>query len=174
MKKELLAWIRDIFIAFLIAFIILTLFKPIIVQQHSMEPNFYSGDYIIAFKQAYRLSGEPQRGDIIVFKSELTDEKGRDKNLIKRIIAVGGETVSIKDGYVYINGEKIDEPYLLEQGMSGDMEETTVPEGCLFCCGDNRDVSVDSRSDRVGFVSEDDIVGKVVLRLFPFNRIKTF
>lgn len=174
MKKELLAWIRDIFIAFLIAFIILTLFKPIIVQQHSMEPNFYSGDYIIAFKQAYRLSGEPQRGDIIVFKSELTDEKGRDKNLIKRIIAVGGETVSIKDGYVYINGEKIDEPYLLEQGMSGDMEETTVPEGCLFCCGDNRDVSVDSRSDRVGFVSEDDIVGKVVLRLFPFNSIKTF
>lgn len=174
MKKEVLAWIRDILIACLIALIILTLFKPIIVQQHSMEPNFYSGDYIIAFKQAYSLSGEPARGDVIVFHSELKDDKGRDKNLIKRIIATGGETVEIKDGYVYVNGAQLEEPYLYEQGISGDMEATTVPEGYLFCCGDNREVSVDSRKDAVGMVSEDSIVGKVIIRLFPFNRIETF
>ncbi len=174
MKKELLEWIRDIGIACLLALIILTLFKPIIVQQHSMEPNFYQGDYLIIAKQAYSLSKEPARGDIIVFKSSLKDDKGNDKNLIKRIIAVGGDTVSIEDGYVYINGEKIDEPYVMQQGVSGEMEETVIPEGKLFCCGDNRDVSRDSREDDVGLVDEEAIVGKVVIRLFPFNKIKTF
>ena len=139
-----------------------------------MEPNFYQGDYVITFKQAYRFSGEPTRGDIIVFHSTLKDEDGNDKNLIKRIIATGGDTVSIVDGYVYVNGEKIDEPYVMEQGVSGEMEETTVPEGKLFCCGDNREVSRDSREDEVGFVDESDVVGKVIIRLFPFNKIKTF
>ena len=174
MKKELFGWLRDICIAALIALIILTLFKPIIIQQHSMEPNFYSGDYVIAFKQAYKLSSTPEHGDVIVFHSELKDSKGRDKNLIKRVIAVGGETVEIRDGYVYVNGEQIDEPYVLEQGISGEMEPTVVPDDCLFCCGDNREVSVDSRKNEVGFVSKDQIVGKVIIRLFPFNSIQTF
>ncbi len=174
MKKEILEWVRDIGIACLLALIILSLFKPIIIQQHSMEPNFYQGDYVITFKQAYRFSGEPTRGDIIVFHSTLKDEDGNDKNLIKRIIATGGDTVSIVDGYVYVNGEKIDEPYVMEEGVSGEMEETTVPEGKLFCCGDNREVSRDSREDEVGFVDESDVVGKVIIRLFPFNKIKTF
>ena len=174
MKKELLAWLRDICIAALIAVIILSLFKPIIIQQHSMEPNFYSGDYVIAFKQAYKLSRAPERGDVIVFHSELKDSKGREKNLIKRVIATEGESVEIRGGYVYVNGEKIEEPYILEQGVSGEMEKTVVPEGCLFCCGDNREVSVDSRKDEVGFVSKDDVVGRVIIRLFPFKSIKTF
>ena len=174
MKKEILEWVRDIGIACLLALIILSLFKPIIIQQHSMEPNFYQGDYVITFKQAYRFSGEPTRGDIIVFHSTLKDEDGNDKNLIKRIIATGGDTISIVDGYVYVNGEKIDEPYVMEEGVSGEMEETTVPEGKLFCCGDNREVSRDSREDEVGFVDESDVVGKVIIRLFPFNKIKTF
>lgn len=171
--KEILEWVRDIGIACLIALIILSLFKPIIIQQHSMEPNFYEGDYIITFKQAYRLSS-PERGDIVVFHSDLKDDKGRDKNLIKRIIAMGGDTVEIIDGYVYVNGEKLDEPYVYEPGTSGYMEKTTVPEGMLFCCGDNREVSVDSRSSEVGFINEDDLLGKVILRLFPFNKIQTF
>ena len=171
--KELLEWVRDIGIACLIALIILSLFKPIIIQQHSMEPNFYEGDYIITFKQAYRLS-EPAHGDIVVFHSELKDDKGRDKNLIKRIIAMGGDKVEIKGGYVYLNGEKLDEPYVYEPGTSGEMEEFTVPEGMLFCCGDNREVSVDSRDPDVGFISEDELLGKVILRLYPFNKIQTF
>ena len=139
-----------------------------------MEPNFYQGDYVITFRQAYRFSGEPAKGDIIVFHSELKDEEGNDKDLIKRIIATGGDTVKIVDGYVYVNGEKIDEPYVLEQGVSGEMEEITIPEGKLFCCGDNREVSRDSREEAVGLVDEKEIVGKVIIRLFPFNKIKTF
>lgn len=139
-----------------------------------MEPNFNSGDYVIAFKQAYKLSGTPERGDVIVFHSQLKDSKGNDKNLIKRVVATGGETVEIRGGYVYVNGEMLDEPYVLEQGMSGEMEKTVIPEGYLFCCGDNREVSVDSRKDEVGMVSEDAIVGKVIIRLFPFDSIQTF
>ena len=174
MKKELLSWIRDICIAALIAFVVLVLFKPIIIQQHSMEPNFNSGDYVIAFKQVYKLAGEPERGDVIVFHSELKDSKGNNKNLIKRVIATGGETVEIRGGYVYLNGEMLDEPYVLEQGMSGEMDKVVVPEGYLFCCGDNREVSVDSRKSEVGMVNVDDVVGRVIIRLFPFNSIKTF
>ena len=174
MKKELLSWIRDICIAALIAFVVLVLFLPIIIQQHSIEPNFNSGDYVIAFKQAYKLAGEPERGDVIVFHSELKDSKGNNKNLIKRVIATGGETVEIRGGYVYVNGEMLDEPYVLEQGMSGEMDKVVVPEGYLFCCGDNREVSVDSRKSEVGMVNVDDVVGRVIIRLFPFNSIKTF
>ena len=172
--KNLLEWIRDIVIAVIIAAIILAFFKPIIVQQESMQPNFYSGDYLITSRQAYRLFGQPERGDVIVFKSHLYDEKGKQKNLIKRIIGLPGDTVEIKNGDVYINGELLQEEYVAEQGLSGEMEAVTVPEGRLFVMGDNRRVSQDSRSPEVGTIEMDSIVGKVVLRLYPFKQIKVF
>lgn len=177
MKAEILEWVRDIIVAVIIALIILVFFKPIIIQQESMEPNFYSGDYIVTSRQAYTLFGEPERGDIIVFKTDLQDEDGKNKNLIKRIIGLPGDVVSMQDGYIYINGELLDEPYVKEQGISdlvigGDMDPVTVPEGELFCCGDNRGVSLDSRS--IGTIPIDSIVGKVKVRLYPFNQIKAF
>ena len=73
--KEIMEWVKDILLAVVIAAVILAFFKPIIVQQQSMEPNFHAGDYLITSRQAYRLFGDPQRGDVIVFKSELLDEK---------------------------------------------------------------------------------------------------
>ena len=172
--KNLLEWIRDIVIAVIIAAIILAFFKPIIVQQESMQPNFYSGDYLITSRQAYRLFGQPERGDVIVFKSHLYDEKGKQKNLIKRIIGLPGDTVEIKNGDVYINGELLQEEYVAEQGLSGEMEAVTVPEGRLFVMGDNRRVSQDSRSPEVGTIEMDSIVAKAVLRLYPFNQIRVF
>lgn len=172
--KNILEWVKDILIAVAIAALILVFFKPIVVQQQSMEPNFHGDDYLITSRQAYRLFGEPERGDVIVFKSELLTDEGEEKCLIKRIIALPGEVVEIKDGYVYINGEEIDEPYVKEQGLSGDMEALTVPENELFVMGDNRAVSEDSRSPRVGTISEDTIVGKVIVRLYPFDSIQKF
>lgn len=172
--KNLLEWIRDIVIAVIIAAIILAFFKPIIVQQESMQPNFYSGDYVITSRQAYKLFGDPKRGDVIVFKSHLYDEKGKQKNLIKRIIGLPGDSVEIKNGDVYINGELLQEKYVAEQGLSGEMEAVTVPEGRLFVMGDNRRVSQDSRSPAVGTIEMESIVGKVVIRLYPFNQIKVF
>lgn len=172
--KNLLEWIRDIVIAVIIAAVILAFFKPIIVQQESMQPNFYSGDYVITSRQAYKLFGDPKRGDVIVFKSHLYDEKGKQKNLIKRIIGLPGDSVEIKNGDVYINGELLQEEYVAEQGLSGEMEAVTVPEGRLFVMGDNRRVSQDSRSPAVGTIEMESIVGKVVIRLYPFNQIKVF
>ena len=115
-----------------------------------------------------------ERGDIIVFKSSLLDDNGKPKYLIKRIIGLPGDTLAIEDGYVILNGQTIQEPYVAEQGMSGEMEEVTVEEGKLFVMGDNRFVSQDSRSPAVGQIDEDTVLGKVVLRIFPFNSIEYF
>ena len=111
------------------------------------------------------------------FKHHTSACVGHMKDILKEAFTtyLHYEWVDIdKDGNVYVNHEKIDEPYVLEQGISGEMEQTVVPEDCLFCCGDNREVSVDSRKNEVGFVSKDQIVGKVIIRLFPFNSIQTF
>lgn len=172
--KEAWGWIRDIAIAVVIAAVLLFFFKPIIIQQESMQPNFYSKDYVIVSKQAYKLFGDMERGDIIVFKSSLLDDNGKPKYLIKRIIGLPGDTLVIEDGYVILNGQTIQEPYVAEQGMSGEMEEITVEEGKLFVMGDNRYVSQDSRSPAVGQIDEDTVLGKVVLRIFPFNSIEYF
>ncbi|MBQ1630033.1 MAG: signal peptidase I [Firmicutes bacterium] len=173
-KSKLGEFLRDVIIALVLATVILLLFKPVIVKQHSMEPNFYGGDYLIVSRQAYSIFGDPATGDIIVFKTELTDEEGNHKSLIKRIIGCPGDTLEIRAGYVYLNGELLDEPYLMDQGLSGEMDQVTIPEGMYFCCGDNRAVSNDSRGSEVGLVAEEDIIGKVVLRLYPFDRISTF
>ena len=119
-------WVKDILLAVVIAAVILAFFKPIIVQQQSMEPNFHAGDYLITSRQAYRLFGGPQRGDVIVFKSELLDENEKPKNLIKRIIALPGETIEIKGGEVYIDGAQLREDYLPGEAISGEMDAVTA------------------------------------------------
>lgn len=172
--KEALEWIRDIVIALVIAGIILAFFKPIVIQQESMQPTFYSNDYVIVSRQAYNIFGDIEHGDVIVFKSALLDNNGNEKNLIKRVIGLPGDTLEIVDGYVIRNGEVIKEDYLAEQAMSGDMDEITVEEGKVFVMGDNRRVSQDSRSPEVGQVDQDAIMGKVVLRIFPFDSIEIF
>ena len=139
-----------------------------------MQPTFYSNDYVIVSRQAYNLFGDVERGDVIVFKSDLVDENGEQKHLIKRVIAVGGDTIEIRDGYVYLNGERLDERYVAEEGISGEMGSVTVEEGKMFVMGDNRRVSQDSRSPELGQVEESSIVGKVVLRIYPFDSIETF
>ena len=94
--KEALGWIRDIGIAIVIAAVVLTFFKPIIIQQESMQPTFYSDDYVIVSKQTYKLFGEIEHEDVIVFKSALLDVEGNEKHLIKRIIGLPGDTIEIK------------------------------------------------------------------------------
>lgn len=174
MKSELKEWIRDILIALAIAGLILFFFKPIVVKQESMQPTFYSDDYVMVSRQAYNIFGDVERGDVIIFESDLTDNSGNSKILIKRVIGLPGDTIEIKSGFVYLNGQKIDEPYVAEVGMSGEMDKVTVGEGKVFAMGDNRRVSQDSRSAAIGQVKQDSILGKVVLRVFPFNSIRLF
>ncbi len=163
--------LRDAATVLVLAGLILTFIKPSIVMEHSMENSFVEGDYIILFRQHYRLFSEPKRGDIIVFHTSLTNGTGRSKDLIKRIIALPGETIAITGGVVYIDGNPLNEPYLKDGYTNTEMSELTVPEGMLFCMGDNRLNSLDSRS--LGCIDRKQIIGKAVFRLFPFSKIGT-
>ena len=169
-RTEALAWVRDIAIAIVAALLISRIITPTIVQEHSMEDTLQNRNYLILLRTAYKFGNEPKYGDIVVFESDLINEdNGKNKLLIKRVVAKGGDTIAIRDGFVYRNGEPLDEPYTKDHYTNGAMDEITVPEGHLFLCGDNRLVSLDSRSESVGFVDEDRLVGKAVFRLFPFS-----
>ena len=172
MSENLKEWIKDILVAIVIAVIILQFIKPTIVREHAMENTLHQNDYLFVSKQHYKLLGrEPKLGDIIVFQSELENNFGGNKLLIKRVIAVPGDTIAIHDGYVVLNGTTIMEPYTKDTYTATEMDEITVPEGQLFCMGDNRQNSADSRDSRIGLVDQDTIMGKAVFRLFPFSEI---
>lgn len=168
-------WIKSIALALIIALAVIFFVKPTLVKQSSMEPNFYENDYLFVSKQSYKMFGSPQRGDVVVVHSSLVQENGDEKMLIKRIIGLPGETITITDDDVYINGKALEEDYINEEGnnraQGTDVQDLVVPENSYFCMGDNRRVSVDSRDPSVGCVSRDQIVGKVVLRLYPFEKI---
>lgn len=167
----ILLWIRDLAIAAIIALVITQFVSPTIVQEHSMDDTLHNNDYLIMWKLPFKMNHSPEYGDIVIFKSSLLTEDGKQKLLIKRVIGKGGDTLAIRDGIVYRNGEALDETYTKDGYTNGEMEEITIPDHELFLMGDNRLISVDSRSPQVGLVDEDLLVGKAVFRLFPFNRI---
>jgi len=166
--KGIKGWIKDILIACTIALLIMAFIKPTIVKESSMQPTLYTNNYIFLSRQAYLIS-PPQAGDIVVFNSDLRTEDGEPKLLIKRVIALQGDSVTIANGNVYINGELKDEPYILGIETTGDITNAIVPEGTVFVMGDNRRVSIDSRSEDVGWVPISDIVGRAFFRLYPFS-----
>ena len=169
----------DILIAVCLAAVVLYFIRPTVVKQSSMEDTLHENDYMIMYKQAYR-KDPPARGDIIIFQSELPDESsGRDKLLIKRVIGLPGDEISIIDDQLYINGEPYYEDYLKDGytpafEIPPEGETYTVPENSYFCMGDNRVGSIDSRRSEVGCVDRSQIKGKVIVRLFPFNKIQRF
>ena len=162
--------IRDIIVALVIVIAITMVIKPTIVKESSMQPTLYENNYLLVNKQAYRF-GDEKRGDIIVFKSDLENENGDKKLLIKRIIGLPGDMITIQNGTVTLNGVQLQEDYTLEGETPGELIDFTVPEGKLFVMGDNRRVSVDSRSEEVGCVDESQVMGKAFVRLYPFNEI---
>ncbi|MCL2677867.1 MAG: signal peptidase I [Clostridiales bacterium] len=158
--------------ALLIAFVLQAfVFDTRIVPTGSMEPTINKNDRFFNFKLAYLFSG-PRRGDIVVFSPPA--ELGESDDLLKRVIGLPGETVEVKDHKVYINDEPLDEPYLvvLPDYTFGPV---TVPEGCYFMLGDNRNSSVDSHLWDDPFVARKNIKGKIVLRFWPrenFGKVK--
>lgn len=141
-------------------------FRTIVVHGESMEQTLLEGDHLIVTR-----IGEIENGDIVA----ITQPNSQDNEpLIKRVIATAGQTVDIdfEVGDVWVDGKLLNELYINERTYRFfDMEfPVTVPEGCVFVMGDNRNNSWDSRDTEIGFINEDYILGKAVLRFMPFNR----
>ena len=168
-KKEIIEWIKIIVTSLVIALVITHFVRPTLVHGSSMYPTLEEKDYLIINRIAYNHK-EPERGDIIVFKSSLVQENGKEKDLVKRVIGIPGDHLKIENGEVYLNEKLQNEAYIHGQKTEGDID-ITIPEGCIFAMGDNRGNSMDSRDPQVGVVKESDIMGKVIIRLFPFNKI---
>lgn len=136
------------------------------VVGQSMEATLYNGDQVIIEKVSYYFS-DPKRFDIVVFPY-----KQYPKNhYIKRIIGLPGETIDFKDGFIYINGEKLEESYGKEMilGTGNISLPFTIPDDEYFLMGDNRNNSSDSRFADVGTMSKKDFTGKAWLRVWPFS-----
>jgi signal peptidase I len=158
--------IKDSVLTLVLAAVIYFVFQAVlyqcVVEQTSMEPNIPEGQRIFVNKAVYFFD-EPQRGDIIVFRKP---EVNSDKPLIKRIIGLPGEIVTIEPGTVYINGSPLDEPYLTEY-PSYMFAGYTVPENQYFVLGDNRNDSFDSHYGWT--VQRDSIIGKAWLNIWPLD-----
>ena len=165
------AVIKDLFESIIPAIVIAVLLNMFVVQPtkvrgESMEPTLHTNEYLLVEKLSYRLH-LPRRGDVVVFKYPRDEQE----NFIKRVIAVPGETVEIVSGRVYIDGQPIGEPYLLQLPRES-MPPTKIPEDKLFVLGDNRLNSNDSRA--FGMVSMDEVVGRAWLRYWPLGEIVIF
>ena len=170
-RENRIDWLKSFLSAGAAAFIVIQFVIPTAVYGRSMEPGFTHQDYLLIHKQAYAGDREPVRGDVIVFQSRLRDEnRGGLKKLIKRVVGVPGDVITVTGGKVYINGEELKERYVKDGVTNGDVGPVVVPEENYFCMGDNRLHSTDSRFLEVGFVEKDKIVGKVVFRVFPFHK----
>ncbi len=168
-KKEIFEWIQAIAIAVVLALIIRSfIFTVVRVDGASMEPTLQNNDRMIVWRLGY----EPKQGDIVIF-----NPPGYPKNIywVKRVIALGGQHVEVDyaSNSVYVDGEKLEEPYLGEEMMpQTTLTEVDVPEGSIFVMGDNRNHSTDGRV--IGPVEKSRVVGRAVWRFWPFNNMSIF
>lgn len=159
--------LRSVLISASILILIITfVFTMVIVDGRSMQHTLESGDKIIVTKMGY----QPKDGDVIVVGKS---EDGYSKPIVKRVIATEGQTLEIdfENQQVIVDGKVLDEPYISSETIEGTAEiPEVIPEGYVFVMGDNRYISMDSRYKDIGLVNVDDIVGKAVFVVFPFDR----
>ena len=166
-----------VFAVFIVILVFTFILRTVVVVGDSMNPNFSENDRLIIT----HLSSEPESGDVLVMNSH-----GLNETIIKRCIGVEGDKIRIdyNTNTVTVNGEAISNDYIngtmydkykFNQDYSVDagVYEYTVPEDKLFVMGDNRNNSSDSRCSEVGFIDEDDVLGKVVFRIYPFDTVGT-
>jgi len=180
-KEKVISFVQSVTIALGIAlFLFFFVVVPSEVEGQSMEPTFYSGERLYTDRLPHWFNGTTvgnilslnyKRGDVIVL------QKPGMEALIKRIIGMPGETIEIKNGYFYIDGTRLEEPYLDNSvtthagSFLGENSPMTIPNDSYFVAGDNRSVSNDSRY--FGFVKTDWIIGKPFIRIWPISRIST-
>lgn len=187
----LFSWIASIIVAVVVSlFIISNIISFTMIMEVSMEPTFYENDRVLVNRIGYMIS-RPERGDVVIL-NKVNDEKGiiinmlnegkdiinnikyrftgdiEKNNLIKRVVAVEGDIVDIRDGNLYINGIVEDNPQIRGETHAYDLElPMEVPENKVFVLGDNREFSLDSR--HLGFIDLGQVKGKAVFRVLPFD-----
>lgn len=166
--RELGGWLLYLIVIIGLSFLIITFVgQRSRVDGSSMETTLSDGDNLIVDKISYRFR-DPKRYEIVVFPYQYRE----NTYYIKRIIGLPGETVQVKDGYVYINGELLDEHYgnelMLDPGIAA--EAITLGEDEYFVLGDNRNHSSDSREETVGVIKREDLIGRAWIRIWPFNK----
>jgi signal peptidase I len=167
-QRSEIHWLREVLETLIPAVLLAVVINLFLAQAtrvfgQSMEPNLHTDQRIVVEKVSYRFH-LPQRGDVVVLKLP-QDAK---ELLIKRVIALPGDTVEVHDGRVWVNGQPVDEPYLTQPTM-GQMAPLVIPDGHVFVLGDNRGFSNDSRS--FGTVPLENIVGHAWLSYWPPDQI---
>jgi signal peptidase I len=167
-KSELREWLETIGIALVLALLVRTLVVQVYkVEGESMLPNFHTGEMVLVNKFIYKIRA-PHAGEVVV----LDDPLNPQRQLIKRVIALPGETVTIKEDRVYINGRPLAEDYINKELLRGEtLGPVTVPAQTVFVMGDNRGNSSDSR--RIGPIPVTKLEGKALLRYWPLNAFGT-
>lgn len=160
-KKVLKSTMSSLIVVAAIAVLIATLALPVLqIQGSSMEPTLNDEEIVVLFKTSHL-----KRGQLCCFSYQ-------NKLLIKRVIGIPGDSITIdREGYVYVNGVQLDEPYILDRAL-GECDITfpvNVKDNHYFILGDHRSTSIDSRSSVVGLVSGEQIVGKIFYRIWPFE-----
>ena len=163
LRKSIVSTANTLIVVAAVAVLVAMLFLPVLrIYGHSMNNTLESGELVVSVKGA-----SFETGDVVAFYYN-------NNVLVKRVIANSGDWVDIDlDGNVYVNQQLLDEPYIAEKSY-GDTNidfPYQVPEDRIFVLGDNRAVSVDSRNSSIGCVSSEQIVGKIVFRIWPLNRI---
>lgn len=168
--RTLVEWAAVVLVALLAAFLVKTfLFQPFYIPSESMVPTLEVDDRLLVNKLSYKLH-DVHRGDIVVFErppGQLADSAIKD--LVKRVMALPGETVEGKDGRVFVNGEPVDEPYLPDGTSTSAFAPVTLGDHQVWVMGDNRSFSSDSRS--FGPIDEDLIEGRAFLRFWPLGNL---
>ena len=179
MKKEILEWVKAIVLAFVLALGITYFVTGTRVHGASLNPTLEEQDFLIVINNK-----NVKHGDIVIVDTNLKITSkdieglgpiskfriGKTKNLIKRVIAVEGDSIQLSNGEVFLNGEKLEENYINGSQTNGNIFIEKIPEGKVFVMGDNRGNSLDSRNSEIGLVSIKDIKGKARLRLYPFSK----
>ena len=165
-RRMLSSTVSSLLVVAAVAVLISMLFLPVLrVTGTSMTPTFMNDELVICNKR-----GNFKSGDVVAFYFN-------NKILLKRVIGTSGDVIDIKDdGTVYLNGEVLDEPYINEKAF-GECDiklPYQVPDNRIFVMGDHRSTSIDSRSTTVGCIADEYIIGKVILRIWPFKTISTF